>query len=742
MESRSLLRSQHPGGDNGRGDEDEDDSDVDWQSDGLPEDEPDALDLYTPLKMDIDLPGEDRILTLRAVLVGIVLGTLVNASNMYLGLKTGFAFSASIFSAVFGYGILKLMSRSELPILGGWFGPQENCIIQAAATGAGGLVALFTAGIPAMYLLGVETGNPVDNVAKIITITLVCAFLGLFFATPLRSFFLVEVARELKLLFPSSVAVALTIKSMHAGATGSKEASNKLKALGISSISAFVQRVASYYAPGLLYDWHLFTWIHAASGYNAPWSLAIESWGWYIEWSPAFIGSGMMIGLNTALSLFGGSLMAWAVIGPTLVHSGECVGVAASDDPKWDGYYIYTSLKNLGHGTPSPRYWLLWPGVMITVCSSIAELIVQYRLIWTGIHSMAREIYRGIHGLRAKRTGPSAVSAEHAAALDNAQGEVEDEADEAVQDPARPHEQVGTWIWAPGLCVSVALALLTFHFQWGMGPGLTALACTLTFLLSAIVIQILGVTDQAPISAISKASQLAFGGVTRGMPILDAQRSNLVAGSVVCGGAEVAMDLVSDFRIGFLLGTPPIKQWIAQAVGTVAAAFLSPAMFLLFTTAYPCILSGDGDCPFGLPSVSAWAAVAQAVTDPSVSIPRSSVIFAISVSAVASAQVFARHFLLVGRYEWIRAYLPNWSAAGLAFLLPLPALTLASLFGAVIAWQWRKRDHASLEIYGYVIAAGLIAGEGFGGVVGAALELGGLSSNAFGTTIGCPASSC
>lgn len=43
------------------------------------------LDLYVPLKMDPNLPHEANPLTARAVLVGIVLGALVNASNLYLG---------------------------------------------------------------------------------------------------------------------------------------------------------------------------------------------------------------------------------------------------------------------------------------------------------------------------------------------------------------------------------------------------------------------------------------------------------------------------------------------------------------------------------------------------------------------------------------------------------------------------------------------------------------------------------
>lgn len=44
------------------------------------------LDLYVPLKMDPNIPYEEHPLTIRAVAVGILLGGLVNASNLYLGM--------------------------------------------------------------------------------------------------------------------------------------------------------------------------------------------------------------------------------------------------------------------------------------------------------------------------------------------------------------------------------------------------------------------------------------------------------------------------------------------------------------------------------------------------------------------------------------------------------------------------------------------------------------------------------
>src|SRR5690554_2358969 len=127
------------------------------------------------------------------------------------GLKTGFTFSANMFGAIFGYGIVMLMSKSTLPIIGGLFGPQENSIIQAAATGAGGMGGVFVAGVPAMYQLKLLSDDPRDDFGRILTITIVCAFFGLFAAVPLRKFFIINVARELNLVFPSRMFLSFTI---------------------------------------------------------------------------------------------------------------------------------------------------------------------------------------------------------------------------------------------------------------------------------------------------------------------------------------------------------------------------------------------------------------------------------------------------------------------------------------------------------------------------------------------------
>jgi uncharacterized oligopeptide transporter (OPT) family protein len=279
-----------------------------------------------------------------------------------------------------------------------------------------------------------------------------------------------------------------------------------------------------------------------------------------------------------------------------------------------------------------------------------------------------------------------------------------------------------------------------------MNVGLTILACILGFLFAFLCIQIGAVTDQTPLTAASKASQLVFGGATsgQGFSIQHAQRLNLIAGGIASGAADVATSLTGDFRTGFLLRTPPIKQWIAQACGTFISVWLAPGMFVLFTSAYPCIIHPkDYDsCPFLAPSVSAWAAVARAVTDPSIGIPVKSGIFSCVMGAVSVIQVIVRHYYLVGPREKYQVYLPNWGAIALSFVIPSPVFTNATFIGAIIAAVWRKFRPGNFEIYGYAVAAGFIAGEGMGGVIGAILQLANVSGDVYGTQLGCPMLSC
>ena len=103
-----------------------------------------------------------------------------NLHSVYLGLKTGWTFGASLFGSIFGFAILKPLSKA-LPVRfgGGYFGPKENVCCQSAATvsvskvvvfdftdfiqAAGSLGLLFTSGFPAAYQLGLLGDDPVSD---------------------------------------------------------------------------------------------------------------------------------------------------------------------------------------------------------------------------------------------------------------------------------------------------------------------------------------------------------------------------------------------------------------------------------------------------------------------------------------------------------------------------------------------------------------------------------------------------
>ena len=60
------------------------------------------------------------------------------------------------------------------------------------------------------------------------------------------------------------------------------------------------------------------------------------------------------------------------------------------------------------------------------------------------------------------------------------------------------------------------------------------------------------------------------------------------------------------------------------------------------------------------------------------------------------------------------------------------------VIGSLIAQIWSKKNFKSWDMLGYAVAAGLIAGEGIGGVINALLELAGASGEKYGSNVLCP----
>ena len=438
-----------------------------------------------------DLPDERyNVCTIRALVLGCACGAAVNASNVYLGLKTGWTFSANLLGAIVGFAVLKPMSLAvaeNIPIFGGSFGPRENNIVQTAATAAGGLGSVFVSGIPALYQLNL-LDTPQKDFWALVSLTAVGGYFGFFFATPLRKFFIVYVARELKLIFPTATATAMTIRSMHAAVGGAEVAKKKMKALSICFSGAFIQRVVSQYAVGILYDWHIFTWFFIWGNYNNA-AINVENWGWMIEWTPAFIGAGMLVGLNVAISFLMGSVIAWGIIGPTLVKYGAAFGKAYdAEDPKWGGYVNFASLSAsfANKETPSPRYWMLWPGVLCMIVVSFTELLLQYKVIGMAFNAVGKALAAATaDGL--EKFGKSIPFLRKYGNSKQA---------DPVEDPALPNDLVKMWMWMPGLILSIITICVVAGVEFELPVSMSVLSVFLAFFFSFLAIQCSGVTGK------------------------------------------------------------------------------------------------------------------------------------------------------------------------------------------------------------------------------------------------------
>jgi len=196
---------------------------------------------------------------------------------------------------------------------------------------------------------------------------------------------------------------------------------------------------------------------------------------------------------------------------------------------------------------------------MLMVCASFAELGVQYKLIWFALKSVWKALAMGANSVTIKMGKQSKFLQKHA----------DIKTESIVKDPAAEEDQVQLWQWGLPLILVITATCIVLGLQYHLDVGLSLLAILLGFIFSFLAIQCSGATNNTPITAVAKASQLVLGAATHNYPVQTAQRMNLVGGAVAAGAANQATDLVTDFRVGYLLKTPPKLQWYAQIIGSI-----------------------------------------------------------------------------------------------------------------------------------------------------------------------------
>lgn len=173
------------------------------------------------------------------------------------------------------------------------------------------------------------------------------------------------------------------------------------------------------------------------------------------------------MGLNVGISYFLGSVLAWGVIGPLTVHYGVCQGKATDpEDEKWGDMVTFLSLTGMDQpgNIPSPRYWLLWPGVMIMICYSFAEMLSHWKVIWIGmlyIWTNVKTVGRELQVSSEKTSGPlrGQITISSVPSAEEEQGYPE------------PEKQTSTWIWSTGCLLILTISCVIFEVQFGISWG-------------------------------------------------------------------------------------------------------------------------------------------------------------------------------------------------------------------------------------------------------------------------------
>jgi putative OPT family oligopeptide transporter len=221
-------------------------------------------------------------LTLRAVILGAILGIIFAASSVYLALKIGLTVSASIPIAVLAVAFFRTLGKSTI---------LENNIVQTTGSAGESIAAGIVFTLPAILLMGYDL-----TVSKVAVIAVIGGLLGVLMMIPLRRALIVKEHGNLP--YPEGTACA---EVLVAGDKGGLQARLLFQAFGLAFVYKFLMAGLKLWKE---YPGRVSTFYNGAS---------ISA-----EVSPELLGVGYIIGPRIAGYLFAGGSLAYLVLIPAI----------------------------------------------------------------------------------------------------------------------------------------------------------------------------------------------------------------------------------------------------------------------------------------------------------------------------------------------------------------------------------------------------------------------------------------
>ncbi len=447
-------------------------------------------------------------LTVRATVMGFGLGAVMALSNLYIGLKTGWALGVVITSCILSFSICKLL-RIRFSIL------ESNCMASTASSAGYSTGGTMVSGVAAYLML---TGHHMPPHVLVLW-TFFLAALGVFIAIPMKR----QMIDQEQLRFPSGVAAAETLHSLHAEG---QDSSDKAAVLAGAGAFAGIWKILQG-GFELIPD----TWPAAGSAIDKAVTIAGQSlskWTIQVECSTVMMAAGAIIGWRVSWSLLFGAIINYFFLAPAMMQQGAI------------------HVEKLGFREITS--WSLWPGVAIMVVSSLFLFVLQWKVL-----------LRSVTGF-AKSGGDEGATR---AALES----------DRVQVPS-------SW-FLKGSALAGLGCVFVLATYFDTKPWVAVVAVLLSFVLCLVACRATGESDITPMGAMGKVAQLTFAGLAPSNMV-----TNLMTASVTAGAASASADLLSDLKSGYLLGANPRKQFVAQFLGIFAGTLVTvPAFYLMVPNA-------------------------------------------------------------------------------------------------------------------------------------------------------------
>ncbi len=465
------------------------------------------------------------------------------------------------------------------------------------------------------------------------------AVLGVTMAIPMKR----QMINVEQLRFPSGVAAAETLRALHT--TGGKGIQSAI-ALGVSGTLAAISK---FLTDGLAVFHPSWAGVQI-SAFVDKFNLAVFGQSWVnrtvmFSWEPMFIAAGAITGFRACASMLVSAIACWMIFVPHMQDAGIITGTGYKD------IVAYT----------------LWGGAACMVTSGLLSFALQWRSALRAFRDLGKLFTGG--------------------------GSGSDERD-AIETPA-------SWFIGGQIIGTVGLAYLA-HQTFGMPYWLTVVAVLLSFALALVACRVCGETDNTPVGAMGKITQLTFGAIARGN-----MNVNLMSACITAGAADSSSDLLTDLKSGYLLGAHPRKQFIAQFSGIFIGTLVSVLSFNLVVHDWKVL----GSAQFPAPAAQTWAAVAVALKEGLTHLEPVKQ-WSILIGGLVGIVLPILGMVLPKK---LQPFVPSAAAVGLAWTFHW-YYSLLFFLGSVIGLVLEKKAPKVAEQYTFPVASGVVAGESLMGV--------------------------